>query len=185
MGLISTDRSVRADIARSRLRNIQELITQIKQIDTRIGRLVNQTGTTLTDIYGVGPIGAAEILAEVGNPAKYPTRAKFAMANGTAPIQASSGRVVCHRLNRGGNRRLNRTIHIAAVTQIRRPATEGRAYYDRLTARGKTKREAIRSLKRRISDRIWTHLQPPKTSPNLTVRIWGVPLEGYQVRCWN
>ena len=140
-------------------------ITQIKQIDTRIGRLVSQTGTTLTDIYGVGTLGAAEILAEVGHPAKYPTRAKFAMANGTAPLQASSGRVVRHRLNRGGNRRLNRTIHIAAVTQIRQPRTAGRIYYDRLTTRGKTKTEATRALKRRISDRIWTHLHPLSTTP--------------------
>ena len=85
MRLMSTDRSVRADIARGRVRNMRGLITQIKQIDTRIGRLVSQTGTTLTDIYEVGTLGAAEILAEVGHPAKYPTRAKFAMANGTAP----------------------------------------------------------------------------------------------------
>jgi len=102
-------------------------------------------------------------LAQVGDPTKYPTKARFAMANGTAPLQASSGRVVRHRLNRGGNRRLNRAIHIAAVTQIRRPGTEGRLYYEQLQARGKTKREALRILKRRISDRIWTHLQQLST----------------------
>ena len=93
------------------------------------------------------------------------------MANGTAPLQASSGRVVRHRLNRGGNRRLNRTIHLAAITQIRRPGTEGRLYYDRLQARGKSKAEALRILKRRISDRIWTHLQElsaVSTGPDLT-----------------
>ena len=81
------------------------------------------------------------------------------MPNGTAPIEASSGRTVRHRLNRGGNRQLNRASHLAAIAQIRRPSTEGHAYYQRCLDRGKTKREAIRALKRRISDRVWTHLQ--------------------------
>ena len=80
------------------------------------------------------------------------------MANCTAPIEVSSGRVRRHRLNRGGNRQFNRVIHTAALAQISRPGTEGRAYYERCLGRGKTKREAIRNLKRRISDRIWTHL---------------------------
>ena len=83
-------------------------------------------------------------------------------ANGTAPIEASSAlprRTVRHRLNRGGNRQLNRAIHLAAIAQIRRPSTEGHAYYPRCLDRGKTKREAIRALKRRISDRVWAHLQ--------------------------
>ena len=90
------------------------------------------------------------------------------MANGTAPIEASSGRVVRHRLNRGGNRQLNRAIHTAALTQITRRNSEGHCYYKKLKTRGKTHREAIRALKRRISDRIWTHLQPPKPAQNLT-----------------
>ena len=90
------------------------------------------------------------------------------MANGTAPLEASSGRTVRHRLNRGGNRHLNRAIHTADLTQISRPDTEGRAYYDRCMTRGKTKREALRCLKRRISDRIWVHIQHDTQPPNLT-----------------
>ncbi|MDE0170377.1 MAG: transposase [bacterium] len=129
MRLISADRSIRADIARRRVRTIRGLIKLIKELDAQIGQLVEASGTTLTDIRGIGPLGAAEILAQVGDPTKYPTKARFAMANGTAPLHASSGRVVRHRLNRGGNRRLNRAIHIAAITQIRRPGTEGRLYY--------------------------------------------------------
>ena len=91
------------------------------------------------------------------------------MANGTAPLQASSGRTVRHRLNRGGNRQLNRAIHTAALTQIAQPNSEGRRLYQQHLDRGKTKREAIRALKRRISDRIWTHLQTDlrNTSPTL------------------
>ena len=167
--LISADRSVRASIARLRIRTMRGLISSIADLDTHIGELVTQTGAgVLTDIYGIGTVGAGEILAEVGDPTKYPTKAKFAMANGTAPLQASSGRTVRHRLNRGGNRRLNSTIHIAALTQIRRHGTEGRVYYDRLQTRGKTKKEALRILKRRISDRIWTHLQHIPTTPELT-----------------
>ena len=93
------------------------------------------------------------------------------MANGTAPIEASSGRVVRHRLNRGGNRQLNRALHIAAIAQIRRPSTEGHAYYQRCLDRGKTKRDATRALKRRISDRIWTHLQHDLQHTNPTPHL--------------
>ena len=98
-----------------------------------------------------------------------PAKARFVMANGTAPLQASSGRTVRHRLNRGGNRQLNRAIHTAALTQIAEPNSEGRRLYQQHLDRGKTKREAIRALKRRISDRIWTHLQTDlrNTSPAL------------------
>ena len=131
-----------------------------------------ETVTGLTNIYGVGPLVAAEIFAEAGNPARFANKDRFAMANGTAPIEAGSGRVVRHRLNRGGNRQLNRALHIAAIAQISRPGTEGRAYYERCLHRGKTKREAIRALKRRISDRVWTHLhndlQTQNPTPNLT-----------------
>ena len=93
------------------------------------------------------------------------------MANGTAPIEASSGRVVRHRLNRGGNRQLNRAIHTAALAQISRSGTEGRTYYERCLGRGKTKREAIRALKRRISDRVWTHLLHDLQHANPTPRL--------------
>ena len=134
--------------------------------------MVAASGTTLTEICGVGALGAADILTEVGDPARFATKARFAMANGTAPLQASSGRTVRHRLNRGGNRQLNRAIHIAALTQISRPDSEGRRLYQSHLDRGKTKREALRCLKRRISDRIWTHLQhdqtTPQTAPALT-----------------
>ena len=166
--LLDGDPSIRADLTRRRITAMRHLIDETRAIDTQIRQAVKQTGTTLTDIYGIAELGAAEILAQVQHPHKYPTKAKFAMANGTAPIQASSGRTVRHRLNRGGNRQLNRTIHTAAITQIRQPRTEGRVYYQRLLDRGKTKQEAIRCLKRRISDRIWTHLQHTPTTPNLT-----------------
>ena len=99
--------------------------------------MVDQTGTRLLDIHGVGVLVAATIISEVGNPHRYPTKAKFAMTNGAAPIEASSGRTVRHRLNRGGNRQLNRAIHTAALTQIARPDSEGRRYDQNSKPEGK------------------------------------------------
>ena len=151
--------SARAEIARSRIRDIRRLGREIDALTQRIASTLSDTPTSLTGIYGIGALTAAEILAEGGDPARFATKDRFAMANGTAPIEASSGRVVRHRLNRGGNRQLNRAIHTAAIAQVSRPDTEGRAYYQRCLDRGKSKREAIRSLKRRISDRVWKCLQ--------------------------
>ena len=166
--LLRGDRNTRAGVAKRRIRHIRELNRQIDDLATQITAMVRASGTTLTNIYGIGALVAAEILAGVGDPTRYTTKAKFTMANGTAPLEASSRRVVRHRLNRGGNRQLNKAIHTIAITQIARPNTEGRTYYQRKLACGKTKREAIRSLKRRVSDRIWTHLQQQNPTPNLT-----------------
>jgi transposase len=105
-------------------------------------------------IYGAGPIIAARFLAEVVDVDRYPTRDAFASANGTAPLAASSGRTVRHRLNRGGNRRLNYVLYIMAITQARAD-TQGRAYYERKRAEGKTAKEAIRCLKRQLSDQVF------------------------------
>ena len=168
MKLLWRDTTPHGRVAKQRIRRLRQLDTQIKELTAEIAELVTQSGTRLLDIRGVGVLVAATILSEVGDPRRFPTKAKFAMANGTAPIEASSGRIVRHRLNRGGNRKLNRAIYTAAMTQIARPDSEGRRYYQKLITRGKTHREAIRALKRRISDRIWTHLQPPKPTPNLT-----------------
>jgi transposase len=86
---------------------------------------------------------------------RFPGKAHFASWNGTAPIDASSGEQVRHRLSRAGNRQINRVLHIMAVVQLRRRDSEGRAYYDRKVAAGKTPMEAMRSLKRRLSDIVY------------------------------
>ena len=116
------------------------------------------SGTTLTTIFGVGPIVAGILLGYTGDPTPFATANRFASYTGTAPIEFSSGGRVTHRLARRGNRRLNHALHIAAITQIRHPHSPGRAYYDRKLAEGKTPREAIRALKRRLSDVVWRHL---------------------------
>jgi transposase len=119
--------------------------------------MVTARGSRLMDIHGVGPVVAARILADVGDVARFPDRNRFASWTGTAPLDASSGEQTRHRLSRPGNRRMNRMLHIAAVTQIRLD-TEGRAYYRRKLAAGKTQLEALRCLKRRLSDVIYRQL---------------------------
>ena len=105
-----------------------------------------------------GPIVAGLILGYVGDPTRFPTKERFAAYNGIAPIEASSGPRKRHRLNPRGNRKLNHAMHLIAVTQISHD-TPGRVYYDRKTAEGKTNKEALRALKRRISDAVWRQLQ--------------------------
>ncbi len=106
------------------------------------------------DLHGIGPSGAARLLVEVGDITRFPNRDHFASWNGTAPIDASSGDNVRHRLSRGGNRQINRVLHIMATVQLRNP-TEGRAYFDRRKADGKTSMEAMRALKRRLSNIVY------------------------------
>jgi hypothetical protein len=124
------------------------------------------------DLPGVGPVVAARILADVGDVARFADRNRFASWTGTAPLDASSGEQIRHRLSRAGNRKMNHMLHIAAATQIRLD-TEGRAHYRRKLAEGKTRMEAMRCLKRRISDAVYRQLladarraalQAPETS---------------------
>jgi transposase len=160
-------RSVRpqgaAGVERKRL--ALELLADVGRLDRDIGAAkrrvsdaVTASGTSLLELHGVGPIVAGFILGHVGDPARFPTAARFASYNGSAPIEASSGPRSRHRLNPRGNRKLNHALHLAAVTQVRHD-TLGRAYYKRKIAEGKSKKEALRALKRRISDAVWRQLQ--------------------------
>ena len=119
--------------------------------------MVHARGSTLMDLRGVGPVVAARILADVGDVARFADRNRFASWTGTAPLDASSGEQIRHRLSRAGNRRMNHMLHIAAATQARLD-TEGRVYYRRKLAEGKTRMEAMRCLKRRISDAVYRQL---------------------------
>jgi hypothetical protein len=106
------------------------------------------------DLEGVGPVVAARVLADVGDVTRFADRNRFASWTGPAPLDASSGEQNRHRLSRAGNRRMNHRIHIAAISQIRLD-TDGRAYSRRKRSEGKKPLEAIRCLKRRISDAIY------------------------------
>jgi transposase len=155
----ATDRVThqRVVIATELVDDIARLESQMKASKKRIRTAVAASGTTLGDIRGIGPIGAAIILGSVGDIGRFPTAGHFASYNATAPIEASSGDKKRHRLNPGGNRKLNHVLHIAAVTQLRYPS-EGRDYFQKKSAEGKTTKEAIGALKRRISDVVYRRL---------------------------
>jgi transposase len=153
------------EVMRQRIMIATELIDDIARFDThlkarkkRITTAVAASGTSLCDITGIGPLGAATILGSVGDIGRFPTKGHFASYNATAPIEASSGNNNRHRLNPRGNRKLNHVLHVAAVCQLRYPG-QGRVYYDKKLAEGKTSKEAIRALKRRISDAIYRQLR--------------------------
>ena len=132
---------VRVHIARDHLAGIRALDARINYIGTQIAALVTASGTGLTGLFGVGPVIAGRILAEVGDVARFATKDTFASYNGTAPIDASSGDQIRHRLSRAGNRRINHALHMMAVTQIRYPATPGRLYYEQKRREGKTRKK--------------------------------------------
>ena len=139
---------------------LAELVTVEKKIKTltkELKEMVLARGSTLMDLPGVGPVVAARILADVGDVARFADRNRFASWTGSAPLDASSGEQIRHRLSRAGNRKMNHMLHIAAATQARLD-TPGRAYYRRKLAAGKTRMEAMRCLKRRISDAVYRQL---------------------------
>jgi transposase len=151
----------RDQVGKTRRRLAAELVGDLEQIyarkkaaDKELRALVAATGTGLMNLHGIGPSGAARLLVEVGDITRFPDRNHFASWTGTAPIDASSGDVVRHRLSRGGNRQINRTLHIMATVQLRN-ASEVRAYFDRKKDGGKSSNEAMRCLKRRLSDLVF------------------------------
>jgi transposase len=144
----------RRRVAAELIADLERIYARKKAADKELRELVQATGTSLLDLHGIGPSGAARLLIDVGDITRFPTKGHFASWNGTAPLDASSGDRVRHRLSRAGNRQINRTLHIMATVQLRNP-TEGRAYYDRKKASGKTSMEAMRCLKRRLSDIVY------------------------------
>ena len=144
----------RRRVAAELISDLERIHARKKAADKELRALVAATGTGLLDLNGIGPSGAARLLVEVADITRFPNRDHFASWNGTAPIDASSGDHVRHRLSRAGNRQINRVLHIMATVQLRNP-TEGRAYYDRRKADGKTSMEAMRALKRRLSNIVY------------------------------
>jgi len=147
----------RRRVAAEELTELIAVEAKIKKATAELKTMVLARGSHLMNLHGVGPVVAARILADVGDVARFADRNRFASWTGTAPLDASSGEHNRHRLSRAGNRRMNHMIHVAAVTQLRLD-TEGRAYYRRKRAENKKPLEAIRCLKRRISDAIYRQL---------------------------
>jgi transposase len=150
--------TARLELAHELLDELRTVAEQRRTTKNRITRIVAASKTSITDIYGVGPIIAATVLGYVGDVHRFPTRDRFAAYNGTAPIDVSSGNNNVQRLSRRGNRQLNHAMHMAALSQIRYPDTVGRTYYDRKIAEGMKHKSALRALKRKISDNIYAHL---------------------------
>ncbi len=150
--------AARLELAYELLDELRTIAEQRRTTKNRITRIVAASKTSITDIYGVGPIIAATVLGYVGDVGRFPTRDRFAAYNGTAPIDVSSGNNNVQRLSRRGNRQLNHAIHMAALSQIRYPDTVGRTYYDRKIAEGMKHKSALRALKHKISDNIYAHL---------------------------
>ena len=147
----------RRRVAAELIVDLERIYSRKKAADKELRELIEATGTSLLQLNGIGPSGAARLLVDVGDITRFPTKGHFASWNGTAPLDASSGDQVRHRLSRAGNRQLNRTLHIMATVQLRNP-TEGRAYYDRKKASGKTSMESMRCLKRRLSDIVYRQM---------------------------
>jgi hypothetical protein len=147
----------RRRVAAELIADLERVYQRKKAANKELKQLVAATGTTLMDLNGIGPSGAARLLVDVGDITRFPNRGHFASWNGTAPIDASSGEQVRHRLSRAGNRQINRVLHIMATVQLRNPI-EGRTYFDRKKAAGKTSMEAMRCLKRRLSDIVYRHM---------------------------
>jgi transposase len=147
----------RKRIARELLADVRRLDRQVKTASQTIRTAVREHGTTLTEVFGIGAVLAAKLLGHTGDITRFPDRDHFASYTGTAPVEASSGDVRRHRLNRGGNRQLNTALHLIAVCQIRDPSP-GQTYYRRKLAQAKTPEEARRSLKRHLANVIYSHL---------------------------
>ena len=149
---------VRASLARRRLARLRRLDREIADLGLELRGMVELTETGLVEHCGISFLNAARILGEVGDIRRFPSKDAFAAGNGTAPVPASSGMTQRMRLNRGGNRRLNYAIHIMALTQSRCDE-RARAYLARRRSEGKTSREAMRALKRRLSDVVYQQLR--------------------------
>jgi transposase len=157
---------LRRRLASEVLRDVRTLDRKIADLGGRIEAEVEASGTTLTEIFGVGPILAATIIGAVGSVARFPSKAHyFASYSGTAPVEASSGDVVRHRLSLAGNRKLNYALHMVAICQARSDARGG-TYYRKKIAEGKSRKEALRCLKRRVCDAVFRSLVADSRAPS-------------------
>jgi transposase len=163
----------RKDIAVDHAQDVAALDVKVKTVAKQIERAVGEQPSRVNEIRGIGAVGTALILGEVADVRRFPSKHHFASYTGTAPIDVSSGDQDRHRLNRGGNRRLNYALHVAALVQIRF-AGPGQTYYLRKRAEGKKPLEAMRCLKRRLSDVVFHALQQ-----DLQLRLEAAGPEGH------
>ena len=168
--------TARYELAMDFLADLCRIDTQMREAKKRLEVAVKASGTTLTEVFGVGPYVACTVLGYVVDVSRFADRDHFAAYNGTAPIEVSSGGHKVFRLSRRGNRRLNHAVHMAAVTQAAHRHSEGRAYYERKIKEGKTNKEALRLA----IDFDLTRSPTPSTKPRADKRAregkWGTAL---------
>ena len=150
---------VRRELAYEHLDDLRHVDRQLRASKRRLEAAVAASGTTVTELFGVGPVVAALVIGHTRDIARFKNRDHYAAYAGTAPVTFDSGDNMIRRLSLRGNRQLNHAVHIVAITQIRHKHSPGRGFYDRKVAEGKTKKVALRALKRRITDAIYSQLR--------------------------
>ncbi len=154
---LSVHHGVAAEIAGELLGRVRELTARINELERQIRAMVTQLAPNLLQLDGCAALGAAKLIGETASICRFRTPAQYAMHNGSAPIPVWSGSHERHRLNRGGNRQLNAALHRIAITQMR-VGGRGHDYVQRRRTSGDTKKEAIRALRRRISDEVFRRM---------------------------
>ena len=154
-----------AELASELVARLVELNASVSLLQRRIEALTVELAPSLLQLPGCGVLSAAKLVAETADVRRFHSRAAFAMHNGTAPIPASSGNRQRHRLNRGGNRQINAALHRIAITQLRLGG-EAKAYVARRLLMNNTKTEAIRALRRKLSDEVYRRLRLDSLEPS-------------------
>ena len=154
-----------ARFARDLLVRIRELTQAVDMLEREIRVLAERVAPSLLALTGCGHLTAAKLVGQTAGVTRFRSRAAFARHNGTAPVPVWSGNTVRHRLNRGGDRQLNVALHRIAITQLQREGP-GREYVAKRMAAGDTKTEAIRALRRRLSDEVFRRLTIDETARN-------------------
>ena len=155
--VLATHHGVAADIAVELLGRVREVTLRINELERQIRALITELAPNLLELDGCAALGAAKLIGETAGITRFRTAAQYAMHNGSAPIPVWSGTHERHRLNRGGNRQLNAALHRIAITQMR-VGGRGEFYVQRRRAGGDTKKEAIRALRRRLSDEVFRRM---------------------------
>jgi transposase len=179
--LARAEQTTRVRVARELVRQISARTGRIRELETELATLVADYAPQLLAERGCGPLTAAKLIGEIAGATRFASDAKLARTGGAAPIPASSGQTTRHRLDPGGNRQLNCALHRLAVNKGKwDPDTA--AYLKRKQAEGKSRKEALRCLKRHLARRVWKLLlaTPPaahrRSTPTMIVTAAPAPM---------
>jgi transposase len=161
---------VRKSLAKDLVSDIKRYDAQLAENSAAMDELLDQHGTSLRTIPGIGPVMAARLIGRTGPATRFPTAAAYANYTGVAPVEIASADSIRHRLSRYGDRQLNSALHTIAMIQIRMRTSAGRTYYDKKIAEGKSPREARRCLKRRLADLCWRTMIRDERRTTATLR---------------